>query len=182
MRIEFGILGPLEVRRDDRPVAIPGAKERALLAILLLRANEPVAADRLVDELWPDAAPPTARKSVQVRVATLRRVLPDGVLVTRGGSYVIQVDRDQLDLHRFERLLSDGSRALADGDARGAAAMLREALALWRGPALADFAYEPFAEPAVARLEELRLAALEERLEADLALGHHAQLVGELTE
>jgi DNA-binding SARP family transcriptional activator len=182
MRVEFRILGPLEVRRDGQPVSIAGAKERALLAILLVRANELVSVDRLVDELWPRTAPPTARKSVQVRVATLRRVLPAGVLNTRGASYVIDVDRDQLDLHRFEWLVSEGRGKLADGDAAGAAATLREALALWRGPPLADFGYESFAAPTIARLEELRVAALEERIEAELALGLHAQLVAELKE
>jgi DNA-binding SARP family transcriptional activator len=182
MRMEFRILGPLEVRRNDRPVRITGAKERALLALLLLHANEPVTTDRLVDELWGEAPPSTARKSLQVRVATVRRVLPKGVLVTRGGSYLIQVDRDQLDLLRFEQLLADARQALTDGDADAAAATLRDALALWRGPALADLAYEAFADPAVARLEELRLTALELRIEAELALGLHAQLVGELKE
>jgi DNA-binding SARP family transcriptional activator len=182
MRVEFRIFGPLEVRRDGQPVSIAGAKERALLAILLLRANEPVPLDRLVDELWGEAPPPTARKSVQVRVAALRRVLPADVLLTRGASYLVRVERDQLDLHRFERLVGDGRRLLADGYAEGAAATLREALALWRGPPLADFTYEPFAESAIARLEELRVAALEERVEAELALGLHAQLVGELQE
>jgi DNA-binding SARP family transcriptional activator len=182
MRMEFRILGPLEVRRDDRLVPIAGAKERALLAILLLAANEPVSTDRLVDDLWGDTPPSTARKSLQVRVATLRRLLPEGVLVTRGGSYLIEIDRDQLDLDRFERLVADASDALADHDAEEARSMLREALALWRGPALADFAYEAFAEPAIARLEELRLAALELRVEADLASGRHPQLIGELKE
>jgi DNA-binding SARP family transcriptional activator len=182
MRTEFRILGPLEVRQDDEPVPITGAKERALLAILLLHANEPVTADRLIDELWGEAPPSTARKSLQVRVATLRRALPQGVLITRGGSYLVQVDPDQLDLLRFERLLSDGRQALADGDAETAAATLRQAIGLWRGPALADLAHETFSEPAVARLEELRLAALELRIEAELASGLHAQLIGELTE
>jgi DNA-binding SARP family transcriptional activator len=182
MRMEFRILGPLEVRQDGQPVPIAGAKERALLAILLLAANEPVTTDRLVDELWGETPPATARKSLQVRVATLRRLLPDGVLVTRGGSYVIEVERDQLDLHRFERLASEASDALANGDSNEAATTLREALALWRGPALADFAYESFAEPAIARLEDLRLATLELRIEADLAAGRHTQLVGELIE
>jgi DNA-binding SARP family transcriptional activator len=182
MDVEFRILGPLEVRRDDRPVPVAGAKERALLAILVLHANEPVTTDRLVDQLWGDAPPATARKSLQVRVAALRRVLPEGVLLTRGGSYVLQVGRDQLDLHRFERLVAEGTQSLADGDPAAAAATLREALALWRGPALADLADEGFSEPAVARLEELRLNALEHRIEAELALGRHAQLIGELTE
>jgi DNA-binding SARP family transcriptional activator len=182
MRMEFRILGPLEVRRDDELVPIAGAKERALLAILLLAANEPVTTDRLVDDLWGETPPSTARKSLQVRVATLRRLLPDGVLVTRGGSYVLELEADQLDLHRFERLVSAGSEALASGDSSEAASMLREALELWRGPALADFAYEPFAEPAIARLEELRLAALELRIEAELEGGGHTKLIGELKE
>ena len=180
--MEFRILGPLEVRQDDRPVPITGAKERALLAMLLVHANEPVTVDRLIDELWGETPPPTARKSLQVRVATLRRALREDVLSTRGETYAIRLGGDQLDLHRFERLVSDGRQALADGDARTAAAMLREALALWRGPPLADFAYESFAEPAIARLEELRVVALELRIEADLALALHAQLVAELKE
>jgi DNA-binding SARP family transcriptional activator len=180
--MEFRILGPLEVRRNDRPVSIRGAKERALLAILLLQANEPVTTDRLVDELWGERPPLTARKSLQVRVATLRRSLAEGVLVTRGGGYLIRVDRDQLDLLEFEQRLADGRQRLADGDPDAAAAALREALALWRGPPLADFTYESFAETAIARLDELRIAALELRIEAELALGLHPQLVGELKE
>jgi DNA-binding SARP family transcriptional activator len=181
--MEFRILGPLELLDDDeRPLAVPGAKERALLAILLLHANEPVTTDRLVDQLWGDTPPATARKSLQVRIATLRRMLPEGTLLTRGGSYLIRVDPDQLDLHRFERHLADGRKALADGDAETAGTMLSEALAVWRGPALADSAGEAFADPAVARLDELRLTALELRVEADLALGRHRELVGELTE
>jgi DNA-binding SARP family transcriptional activator len=182
MRMEFRILGALEVRRDAELVSIAGAKERALLAILLLAANEPVTTDRLVDELWGEAPPSTARKSLQVRVATLRRLLPEGVLVTRGGSYVIELARDELDLFRFERLVSEASIALANGESNEASSLLREALALWRGPALADFAYESFAEPAIARLEELRLAALELCIEAELAAGRHTQLIGELKE
>jgi DNA-binding SARP family transcriptional activator len=181
MPTEFRILGPLEVRQDGQPLPLSGAKERALLAILLLAANEPVTADRLVDQLWGEAPPATARKSLQVRVATLRRQLPDGVLVTRGGSYVLELKTEQLDLHRFERLVSDATDALANGHAHEAATMLREALALWRGPALGDFAYESFAEPAIARLEELRLEALELRIEADLEAGRHNALIGELT-
>jgi DNA-binding SARP family transcriptional activator len=182
MRMYFRILGPLEVRRDDRPVSIAGAKERALLAILLLHANEPVFTDRLVDQLWGEEAPATARKSLQVRVAALRRALGEGVLVTRGASYVLDIEPDQLDLHRFERLFSEAKDMLDDGDGAAAAATLREALELWRGPPLADFGYEPFAEPAIARLEELRLAAIELRIEAELAAGLHGQLVGELRE
>lgn len=180
--MEFRILGPLEVLDEGRPVPIRGAKERALLTVLLLHANEPVTFDRLIDQLWGEDPPSTARKSLQVRVATLRRALPYDVLPTSGGSYAIRLTGDELDLHRFERLVSAGRQALADGDPRGAAAILREALALWRGPALADFADQAFAEPAAARLEELRLTALELRIEAELALGLHRELVGELKE
>jgi DNA-binding SARP family transcriptional activator len=178
--VDFSILGPLEVVRDGRPVPIGGARERALLSLLLLRANEAVTPDRLIDELWGDPPPPTARKSLQVRVAGLRRALGADVLVSRGGAYAIHVDTTQLDLRRFEQLLSGGARALADGNPRSAVSELREALALWRGPALAEFAYESFAQPAIARLEELRLTALELRIDADLALARHAHVVGEL--
>src|SRR6266498_2886148 len=160
MRVEFRILGPLEVSHEGRPVRIRGAKERALLAILLLHANEPVSVDRLIDELWTDRPPMTARKSLQVRVAGLRRALRDSIVLTRGGGYAISVAGDQLDLHRFERLLCEGRELLAEGDPRAAAGALDEAISLWRGPALADFAYESFAQLEIARLEELRLAAL----------------------
>jgi len=180
--MEFRILGPLEVWDEGRPVRIGGAKERALLVVLLLHANEPVSVDRLIDDLWGADPPATAKKSVQVRVAGLRRVLGEHMLLTRGGGYLIRVAADQLDLHGFERLLSDAGQVLAGGDPGGAAAMSREALSLWRGAALADFAYESFAQPAIARLEELRLCAVELRIEAELALGLEAQLVGELQE
>jgi DNA-binding SARP family transcriptional activator len=178
--VEFRILGPLEVSHGGRPVRIRGAKERALLAILLMHANEVVSVDRLIDELWNDRPPATARKSVQVRIAGLRRALRDGILSTRGGGYAISLAGDQLDLHRFERLLSEGRELLAGGDARAAAGALGEAISLWRGPALADFAYESFAQLEVARLEELRLAALELRIDAQLALGLPAPVVAEL--
>jgi DNA-binding SARP family transcriptional activator len=178
--VEFRILGPLEVWDEGRPVRIGGAKERALLVVLLLHANESVSVDRLIDELWGARPPATAKKSVQVRVAGLRRALGDGMLLTHGGGYLIRLDADQLDLHGFERLVGDAGKALADGDPAAAAAMLREALSFWRGAALADFAYESFAQPAITRLEELRLGAVELRIDAELALGLEAQLVGEL--
>jgi DNA-binding SARP family transcriptional activator len=180
--VEFRILGALEVWDEGRLVRIDGAKERALLVVLLLHANESVSADRLVDELWGGRPPTTARKSVQVRVAGLRRVLGDGMLLTSGDGYLIRVAADQLDLNSFERLVSDGARTLARGDPGAAAAMLRGAQSLWRGKALADFAYESFAQPAIARLDELRLHAVELRIDAELALGLEAQLVGELQE
>jgi DNA-binding SARP family transcriptional activator len=178
--VDFRILGPLEVWHEDRPIQIRGAKERALLAFLLLHAGEPVSADRLIDELWDASPPATARKSLQVRVAGLRRALREDVLLTRGDAYLVRLGGNQLDLHRFEQLLSDGSDALAAGDHSGAVATLHEALALWRGPALADFAYESFAQPAIARLEELRAHAFELRLEAQLDLGLHARVIAEL--
>lgn len=136
--------------------------------------------DRLVDGLWGGSPPPTALKSLQVYVSQLRKVLGDGVLETRGRGYVLSIEADQLDAERFEGLLETGRALLSAGDARGAAAALHEALALWRGPPLADFTYEPFAQAEIARLEELRLAALEARTEAGLALGRHAELVPEL--
>jgi DNA-binding SARP family transcriptional activator len=180
--VEFGILGPLEVTHQGKAVHVGGAKERALVVILLLNANEAVSVDRLIDELWGVRPPLTARKSVQVRVAGLRRVLGEGVLLTSaGGGYLIRIDADQLDLHHFERLLSEGRDALAD-DPAAAKEKLDEAVAIWRGPALSDFAYESFAQPAIARLEELRLSALELQIEAELALGRHAEVVGRLGE
>jgi DNA-binding SARP family transcriptional activator len=178
--VKFGILGPLEVWHAGRSVPIEGAKERALLAFLLLHAGEPVSVDRLIDELWGDSPPASARKSVQVRVAGLRRAVRGDVLLTRGDAYLIRLEPNQLDLHRFERLLSDGSDALAAGDASAAVTTLEGALALWRGPALADFAYESFAQPAIARLEELRAHALELRIEAQLELGLHPRVIPEL--
>jgi DNA-binding SARP family transcriptional activator len=181
-RVEFGILGPLELRHAGRSIRVAGAKERALLAVLLLHANEAVHADRLIDDLWSGRPPATARKSLQVRIAGLRRVLPDGVLLTEGPGYVIRTAGDELDLHRFERLVAEGRGAL-DGERPGdAAALLREALALWRGPALTDFRFESFAQPAIARLEELRVSAIELRIDAELALGRHDEAVAELEE
>jgi len=178
--VEFRILGPLEVWREGRPVHIGGAKERALLALLLLHAGEPVSVDRLIDELWGDSPPATARKSVHVRVAGLRRALRGDVLLTRGDGYLVRLEPNQLDLHRFEQLLSGGRDLLGAGDPSAAVATLDEALALWRGPALADFTYESFAQPAIARLEELRVHALELRVEAQLDLGLHARVIVEL--
>ena len=174
--MEFRLLGPLEVAEHDRSLALGGVKQRSLLAVLLLHANEVVSADRLIDELWGDAPPPTAAKSLQVHVSRLRKELGEGRLATRAPGYVLHVDPSELDLARFEQLVGEARTA----DPGGAAQKLRQALALWRGPALADLAYEPFAQAEIARLEELRLAALEQRIDADLATGRHAELVGEL--
>ena len=177
---EFRVLGSLEVVEDDQQVALGSPKQRALLAALLVHRRHPVSSDRLIDELWGERAPPTARKIIQGYVSGLRKVLGGGVLVSRGGGYLLQVDPARTDVDRFESLVAEGHRALADGDPDTAAERLREALSLWRGPALADFAYESFAQSEIARLEEARLTALEERIEAELALGEHARLVGEL--
>ena len=174
--MDFRLLGPLEVVERDRPLALGGAKQRSLLAILLLQANELVSVDRLIDLLWGAAPPATCNKSIQVYVSRLRKQLGDDRLATHAPGYVLHVEPSELDLAHFEQLVGEARRA----DARRAALKLRDALALWRGPALADLAYEPFAQPEIARLEELRMAVLEQRIDADLAVGRHADLVGEL--
>jgi DNA-binding SARP family transcriptional activator len=182
--MELRILGPLEVRDGERSIALGGAKQRALLAILLLHANEVVSADRLIDELWGDDPPATAAHTIQVYVSNLRKALRQAagreVVVTRPPGYVVETSPDELDLTRFERLVALGQSELGRGDAAAAADTLTEALALWRGQPLADFAYDRFAQTAIARLEELRISANEARIEADLALGRHALLVPEL--
>lgn len=182
--MQFRLLGPVEVEDDGRPLVLGSAKQRALLAILLLHANEVVSRDRLIDDLWGEQPPASAPHSLDVYVSRLRKTLqPDGaerMLVTRPGGYLLRLEPEQLDLRRFERLFEDGRRALADGKYERASERLAEALALWRGPALGDLAYEAFARPEVERLEEQRLAALEEKIEAELALGRHGALVGEL--
>ena len=179
--LSFRLLGPLEVLgRDGRELPLGAGRQRALLAVLLLHANETVSTDRLVDELWAEQPPPTAAKIVQNRVAYLRRALGDGHLVTAGHAYRLETSPGSLDRDRFEALVREGSEALAAGDAQDAGDKLREALALWRGPPLEEFAYEVFARDEIARLDELRLAAIEERVEADLALGLHAELMAEL--
>jgi DNA-binding SARP family transcriptional activator len=176
--MEFRILGPLEVADGDRIIALASAKQRALLAILLLHAGQVVSSDRLLDELWGERSPESGRTALQVLISKLRKVLGDAgaLLVTRPPGYLISLEREQLDLFRFERLVGEADAA----EPRVAAGKLREALGLWRGPALADLAYESFAQPAIGRLQELRLAALEKRIEADLALGRHGDLVAEL--
>ena len=176
--MQFRILGPLEVFDDGREVRLAGASQRALLALLLLHPNEVVSSDRLIDELWDAAPPASGVTALQVRVSQLRKALGSAAerLETKPPGYVLRVGPEELDLDRFTRLLDQ-----ADGAEPSVAAhKLREALALWRGPALADFAYESFAQASIGRVEELRLAAVERRIDADLSLGRHAQLVGEL--
>src|ERR671931_237760 len=179
-RADFGLLGPLSVSREGTELTLGGPKQRALLAILLLDANQAVSADRLIDALWGDHPPDTAKNTLQVYVSQLRKLLPEGSLETVAPGYRLAVDPDALDLSRFEELAQQGRAALGIGDAATAAQALGAALALWRGPALADLALEPFAQTEAARLEELRLAVLEDRIEADLALGRHGPLVAEL--
>ena len=178
--LQFRILGPLEVMERDEPLLVGGAKQRAVLAILLLHRGEAISSERLVNELWGERPPATAAKTLQGYVFHLRRALGDGLLHTRRAGYELELAPGQLDADEFERLAAEGRAALSDGDPAAAARCLRDALALWRGPPLADFAYESFAQAEIARLQEARLAALEDRIDADLALGRHEQLVGEL--
>ncbi len=174
--MEYRILGPLEVVEAGRSLPLGGPKQRSLLAVLLLRANEVVSTDDLIDRMWGEQAPPTAAKVVQVQVWRLRKTLGADALVTRPPGYVLRVGPDELDLARFERLVGEARAA----ERATGAEKLRDALALWRGSPLADLAFESFFSVEIARLEELRVAALEERIETDLALGRHAELVPEL--
>jgi DNA-binding SARP family transcriptional activator/streptogramin lyase len=178
--VEFRILGPLEASSRGQPLELGAGKQRALLVLLLLRAGEIVSTDRLIDALWGERPPPSALNSVHIYVSQLRKALGNGRLETHGHGYLLALEPEQLDLARFERLLGDGRELLASGEADRAAGALRAGLGLWRGPPLSDVAFEPFAQGEIARLEELRLAALEERIEADLVLGRHGELVPEL--
>lgn len=178
--LEFRILGPLEVVDGDRVVELPGPRQRGLLAFLLLHADQVVSSDRLIEELWPGEAPEQGAAALQASVSRLRRALGAGaaLLATVAPGYVLRLEAEQLDVRRFEHLLEVAAAA----DPTAAAGLMREALGLWRGPALADLAFEPFAHAAIVRLEDLRLLAVERRIDADLALGQHAQLVPELEE
>ena len=172
----FRILGPLEVVEGDRSLPLGGPRQRALLAILILRANEVVSSERLADQLWGETPPPTAAKAIQVYVSKLRKLLGEGRLLTRAPGYMVLADSSELDLSQFEQLVSRARQS----DPAAASALLREALALWRGPPLADLEYEAFAQTEISRLEELRLAVLEERIDADLTAGGHRDVLGEL--
>jgi DNA-binding SARP family transcriptional activator/tetratricopeptide (TPR) repeat protein len=178
--MDFRLLGPLELAESGRPIVCGGARQGAVLALLLLHANQVVPSGRLLVELWGEDAPPSAANALQAAVSRLRRALPAGRLLTRAPGYLFRTFPDELDVDRFERLLAGGRQELAAGRAEEAARTLRQALSLWRGPALADFRYEPFAQAEIARLEELQLICLEERIEADLAQGAGAEHVGEL--
>jgi predicted ATPase/DNA-binding SARP family transcriptional activator/Tfp pilus assembly protein PilF len=178
--IDYRILGPLEVGDQAGVRALGGTKERALLALLLLHANEPVSRERLIEELWSGEPPDSAVNALQVYVSHLRKALGADAIATAAGGYILRVDADALDAVRFERLFGEGRAALAGTDAASAYALLADALALWRGPALADFQFEAWAQTEVARLDDLRTSAIEERIEAELALGRHESLVAEL--
>jgi DNA-binding SARP family transcriptional activator len=175
-RVEFRLLGPLEVEQDGHVLAVDGRRQRALLAVLLLHANTVVPRDRLIDALWGESPPETAANALQVAVHALRKLLGADRIVTRGRGYLLRVEGGELDVERFGALC-ERARTEPSG---AAAETLREALALWSGPALSDLGEAPFAAVESARLEELHLAALEERIAADLALGRHGELVPEL--
>jgi DNA-binding SARP family transcriptional activator len=178
-RVEFRVLGPLELVEGGRVLKLGGVRQRTLLALLLTRANQVVSVDALIDALWDSRPPSAAANALQYHVSQLRKLLGDSeTIVTREPGYSIRVAPDELDLLRFERLVAEAEQAPPER----AAQLLRDALELWRGPPLADLADEPFAQQEILRLEELRLTALEQRLEAELTLGHHARLIGELDE
>ncbi len=185
--MEFRILGPLEVRDGEgNRASLQGPRQCALLAVLLLHANEWVSVEQLVDELWSDGKPQTALNALQVHVSHLRKLLgvgptgSNGRLVTERGGYRLELGPDELDAERFERLVAEARSLVARSRHADASGMFHAAEALWHGPALSDFRAAPFAQAAIARLDELRLAAVEDRVEADLALGRNPELVAEL--
>lgn len=178
--VEVRLLGELAVVDGGVDITPRGRKQRLLVACLALQPGEPVPVDRLADVLWGDAPPANPANALQAQVASLRRLLPAGVLVTRGTGYALEIDSSDVDVLSFEARLAAGRRLLAAGRHRDAADELDAALRAWRGPALAELAFEEFAQPLVHRLEEERLTALESRIEAQLALGEHATVLAEL--
>ena len=176
----FGLLGPLEVVEDGRNVPLRAPKQRALLALLLLRRGEVVSVESIAEQLWGGDPPATGTKAVRVYVGELRKSLGADLIITRAGGYAIPRDGIETDVDRFEQLAAEGRRRFDGGDAHGAARTFREALDLWRGPALADFRYDDFAQHEITRLDEARIAALEARIDAELALGREEELVPEL--
>jgi DNA-binding SARP family transcriptional activator len=178
--MQFHVLGPMEVYDGDRRVVLGGPKPRSLLAILLLRRGEVVPADQLIEHLYGGVPPLKAAKSIHAHVSRLRKSVGDERVRTAGGGYAVEVARGELDIDRFDELAERGRFALVRGDPRGAAASFAQALALWRGPPFADFRYSDFAQAEIGRLEGRRIGIVEDRIEAELALGQHAELVPEL--
>ena len=176
-QIEFRVLGPLEVWAEGRALQLRRPKQRALLAVLLLRAGEVVSTDRLIEELWAGKPPRAAVGSIQNLISDLRKALGRDLVRTRQPGYVLDIEPEQVDLHRFERLVAQASEG---GDAERRSELLRAALSLWRGPPLADLELEAFARVEVARIEELHTTAREALIDAELELGRPAQLIGEL--
>ena len=174
--MEIRLLGPLQVRDGDEVVSLPRRQQRALLAALALRAGEVVSTDRLIADLWGESAPPSATGSLQNTVAALRKLIGRDVLITQAPGYRLAVPRDSVDVNRFEALVT----AARDADPARRVELLRDALGLWRGPALADVGEEDFSRHDAGRLEELRVAAQEDLIDAELELGRHTALVGEL--
>ena len=174
------ILGSFQLDEGGRRIPLGGVRQRAVFVSLLLHANEVVPSEQILTDLWGEDVPPSAANSLQAAISRLRRVLPPGRLITKGAGYLLRVFPEELDASQFERLVSEGRESLTAGAAEQAARILRQALSLWQGPALADCRYEPFAQAEIVRLEELHLTCLEERVEADLALGRASVLVAEL--
>src|SRR4051812_33735135 len=180
--MEVRLLGALEVV-DEGGAALPvqGAKLRALLAMLALDCGRVVPTDRLIDGLWQDDPPAGVTNSLQRLVSKLRKAVGSGDTVAmRPPGYILDLDRDDVDIHRFERLGAEARKLVSSGEPRDALTRFAEAEALWRGPALADFAYEEFAQPHIARLHEVRQSLIEDRVDVELVLGHQQRLAGEL--
>src|SRR2546423_3771593 len=178
--MEFLVLGALEVRDGEQVLSLGGPRQRALLAFLLLHANHVVPNERLLDAVWGADVERGRKSALHVRISQLRKRLGAARIITRPPGYVLEVKPGELDLDRFEHWTSGGRRALADGELEQAVLLLDEAFGLWRGAPLADVALEPVAVPDVARIDELRWAAIEGRIEARLLLGRHDELIGEL--
>lgn len=179
--MEIRLLGGLELLDDNgASIALPGAKRRALLAALAIRAGQVVSSERLVEELWGEEAGPNGANLLQALVSKARRVLPSDTLVTRPTGYALEVPAESVDIGRFDALVLTGRKALAAGEADTAGRIFREALGLWRGTALSEFAYEEFAQTEISRLSEERASVIEDRMEADLLTGRHGEIVAEL--
>jgi DNA-binding SARP family transcriptional activator len=177
----FGILGPVQIHLEDGQRApVPRGRVLSLLALLLVHRGDTVRADRIVDELWGGTELRNAKNAVQVVASRLRSVVGEDVFISEGGGYALRVPRGAVDADRFEDRLSQGVEELSRGEPRVAAETLREALRLWRGPALVDVGDHGFAQPEIAWLDDLRLTCISRRVDADLACGRHAELTGEL--